>query len=256
MRGWYETSYPEQGYVVEARPFGFYGRNMLARHPGTNQVTVRNLSPETVPAFLVDVRAYYGQGRVLIFVDDRDVDATLGPLLVAAGCRDAEAQVYLALVGPLPSVATVPDISIDPVTEDNLQEFVIAKIMGFEDSEEQPDHEQIDADISLRRAEMRGGGSFRLARVGRDPAGIVGWYEGPDRFIFILATRVPYRRRGIGQSLLADAVADAFASGCRSVIINVNPEGGPIGLYRALGFSDEVYWRHRYRFDPDRTNPI
>lgn len=248
VRRWYATSYPEQGYVVETCPFGFYGRNILAQHPGTNQVHVRNLPLNDVPIFLADVRRYYGSGRVLIFVDDRQADANLGPVLISAGCRDVGTQLYLAYVGPCPSVPAVPGLTIEPVTENNLRNFVIAKIKGFDDSETEPDPERIEADISLRRAEMRGDSGFRLARLGAVPVGIVGWYGGLDRFIFILATRVPYRGRGIGRTLLADAVAGAFASRCRSIIVNVDPEEGPIEMYRSMGFVDEVYWRHRYRF--------
>ncbi len=252
VRRWYETSYAAQGYFVEPRAFGFYGRNVVAQHPGTNQVTVRNLTPNDVPVFLADLGRYYGSGGVFIFVDNRRADTDLSPALLAGGCRDVSTQLYLAHVGPSPRVPQVQGLTIEPVIEQNLHEFVIVKIKAFEDSEAEPDPERVQADTSLRRAEMRGGGSFRLARLDGEPAGIIGWYEGPDRFVFILATRVPYRGRGIGRALLADALADAYASGCRSSIINVDPEAGPIDLYRALGFSDEVYWRHRYRFGIER----
>lgn len=76
VRRWYEISYPEQGYVVEPRAFGFYGRNVLAQHRGTNQVTVRNLTPSDVPVFLTDVRRHYDRGRVLII----NVDPEEGPI--------------------------------------------------------------------------------------------------------------------------------------------------------------------------------
>jgi ribosomal protein S18 acetylase RimI-like enzyme len=85
-----------------------------------------------------------------------------------------------------------------------------------------------------------------LGRLEGEPAGIIGWYEGEDRHIFLLATRVPFRKRGIGRYLLCAALRDAYARGARSVIISADPDDTPVQLYRRLGFTDEVYWRDRY----------
>jgi ribosomal protein S18 acetylase RimI-like enzyme len=92
---------------------------------------------------------------------------------------------------------------------------------------------------------MGGQGRFLLARVAGEPASVVGFYEGEDRFVHHLATRVPFRRRGIASRLLKEVLAGA--SGCRSTIISAAEKGRPVGLYRSLGFTDEVYWRREYK---------
>ena len=94
---------------------------------------------------------------------------------------------------------------------------------------------------------MGGQGRFLLARVAGEPASVVGFYEGEDRFIHHLATRVPFRRRGIASRLLSEVLAHARERGCRSTIINAAENGRPVGLYRSLGFTDEVYWRREYK---------
>jgi ribosomal protein S18 acetylase RimI-like enzyme len=61
-----------------------------------------------------------------------------------------------------------------------------------------------------------------------------------------LATRVPYRGRGIAQALLAAYIDDSAERGCRSVMINADEDDWPVGLYRKIGFSDEVLFHSRY----------
>ncbi len=101
VAGWYTQSFPELGYIVERRRFGFYGRNVHA--PGANRVTLRDVTPDTVPALLADLHAYFAGQPVTLLVDDRDVAASLGPALSAAGCRLVQEELFLAHVGPLPS---------------------------------------------------------------------------------------------------------------------------------------------------------
>ena len=100
---------------------------------------------------------------------------------------------------------------------------------------------------------LSGTGRFSFAQAGGDPAAILGLFDGDDRHIFLLATRVPFRHRGIARWLLAHTIAAAYADGCRSVLINCDPADTPIRLYRRLGFTDEVYWRQRYEL-PSEAN--
>ncbi len=76
------------------------------------------------------------------------------------------------------------------------------------------------------------------------------FYEGEDRFVHHLATRVPFRRRSIASRLLKEVLAGARERGCRSTIISAAESGHPVGLYRSLSFTDEVYWRREYKHFP------
>jgi GNAT superfamily N-acetyltransferase len=68
--------------------------------------------------------------------------------------------------------------------------------------------------------------------------------------VFNLATRLPFRHRGIARSVLARWSGAADQHRTRSHLINCD-DGGPAEvLYRRLGFTDEVYWYRRYRASP------
>jgi ribosomal protein S18 acetylase RimI-like enzyme len=233
------------GYQTEERPFGFYMRNVKLAGRST-KVTLRDVSPEQVPALLADLRSYFGDGLVRILIDDRQTAERLRPALLAASCAHGGAETYLAHVGPVPYADPVPGLTTEAVGETNLVDYVVTKQRGFAGTEEAPPSDAVANDVALRRAELAGEGRFMLARLEGEPAGIIGWYEGEDRHIFLLATRVPFRNRGVARYLLCEALHAAHAHGARSVIINADPDDTPVSLYRRLGFVDEVYWRDRY----------
>ena len=242
LRSWYTSAAPSMGVRVERRPFGAYMRSSQ----DDGEVTVRDAGPEDVPALVADVRAYYGAATVGIYLDDRRADAALGPALVAAGCTRAGAETHLVHVGATPAVRPLPGVVLEPMTEATIGEWATAKLQGFASSEEVPDPRRLAAEVAMRRAELAGEGRFYFARAGHEPAAILGYYDGADRHIFLLATRVPFRNQGIARWLLSRAIAEAYADGCRSILINCDPDDTPIRLYRRLGFTDEVYWRRRY----------
>jgi ribosomal protein S18 acetylase RimI-like enzyme len=245
VRSWYTVSTPEMGYEVERDRFGFYIHNTKAEvTPG---VILQDVTPVDVPELLADLRGRHGDRPVDLFVDDPVVDAHLGPALVAAGCEPKEATVYLAHVGPVAQPNAVPGLTVAPVDERNLEEWVIAKLKAFGDGDEEPDAAAVRAGIALRRAEMAGEGRFYLARLDGEAAAILGLYDGSDRFIFLVATRAPFRNRGIARHLILATLADAHTRGYRSVLINADENDTPIQLYRGLGFAHEVYRRRRYR---------
>ncbi len=253
VRAWYTCSYPEMGYHREQRRFGSYSRNLEVPYSTTNQVTVRGAAPGQVLKFLADVREYYGNQPVHIWMDDRQTDAELGPVLLAAGCSRVSAETFLAHIGPVPEALPISGLAIEPVTPANLSEYVVTKLKGFANSEVEPTSDEMEAELALRRAELAGEGRFLLARIQSEPAGVIGWYEGQDRFIAQIATRVPFRRRGIAKRLLCHVLADAYTQGCRSMIINADPDDTPIQIYRRLGFTDEVYWRQQYQLHADNA---
>ena len=246
VRSWYTSSAPEMGYQTEERPFGFYMRNVKLAGGSFNQVTLRDVSPGQVPELLADLRAYYGDGLIRILIDDRQTAERLRATLLAAGCTHDAAQTYLAHAGPVPYADPVPGLATDAVGETNLVDYVVTKQRGFAGTEEAPPSDVVAKDVALRRVELAGAGRFMLARMEGEPVGVSGWYEGEDRHIFLLATRVPFRNRGIARYLLCEALRDAYARGTRSVIISADPDDTPVSLYRRLGFTDEVYWRDRY----------
>ncbi len=237
------------GFYVEERRFGFYQRQ---KDTGRVRATVRRLPADDVPRFLQDLREYSGEDEIRFHVDDRELDECIGPVLVESGCTPDMAEVFLAHTGEMPvPPSEVENLSVEAVNGDTIEEAVRAERKGFADSEAQPGGEELLRRLSLCRAEMGGQGRYLLARVAGEPASVLGFYEGEDRFVHHLATRVPFRRRGIASRLLSEVLAGARERGCRSTIINAAENGRPEGLYRSLGFTDEVfYWRREDRHVP------
>jgi ribosomal protein S18 acetylase RimI-like enzyme len=242
---WYTRSVPEMGFYVEERRFGFY---QCQKNTGRVRATVRHLPADDVSKFLQDLREYFGEDEIRFHVDDRELDERIGPVLVESGCTPDVAEVFLAHTGGMPVLASESEsLSVEAVNEDTIEEAVRTERKGFADSEAEPDGEELRRRLTLCRAEMGGQGRFLLARVAGEPASVLGFYEGENRFVHHLATRVPFRRRGIATRLLWEVLAGARERGCRSTIINAAENGRPVGLYRSLGFTDEVYWRREYK---------
>jgi ribosomal protein S18 acetylase RimI-like enzyme len=242
---WYTRSVPEMGFYVQERRFGFYQRQ---EDTGRVRATVRHLPDDDVPRFLRDLREYSGDEEITFHVDDRELDERLRPVLLESGCAPEVAEVFLAHTGGMPLLASEPeDLSVEAVNEGTIEEAMRTERMGFADSEAEPDAVDFRRRLALRRAEMGGQGRFLLSRVAGEAASVVAFYEGVDRFVHHLATRVPFRSRGIASRLLSEVLAGAQGRGCRSTIISAGENGRPADLYRSLGFTDEVYRRREYR---------
>jgi ribosomal protein S18 acetylase RimI-like enzyme len=238
---WHTRSVPEMGFYVQERRFGFYQRQ---EDTGRVRATVRRLPAEDVPRFIEDLREYAGEEEVRFYVDDRGLDERIGPVLLERGCAPDVAEVFLAHTGGMPLLASEPEhLSVEAVSEGTIEEAMKTERKSFSGSEAEPDAGDLRRRLALRRAEMGGQGRFLLARVAGEAASVVAIYEGEDRFVHHLATRVPFRRRGIASRLLMEVLAGARERGCRSTIISAAEIGHPVGLYRSLGFTDEVYWR-------------
>jgi len=244
VRAWFTSTYPELGYVVERRRFGFYRRN--TENPELRLVVIDSMAPGDAPEFVADAREYFDNHDVEIWIEGRDLDAKLGPALVAAGCAKERANVSLAFVGTPPEPVPMAGITVEAVTPETLRDYAVTKLKGFANSEAEPTAEQLDYELAIRKSEIASIGRLIVARVGKEPASILGYHDGPDRSIFNLATRTPFRNRGIAKYLLCRVLADSFDRGCRSVIIGTDPDDTPILLYRRLGFTDEIYWRRGY----------
>ncbi len=246
LRAAYSEPHPDMGWAAEQRRFGVYRRNTKAAT--SPDVIVRDLAPGDVEAFLKDVRGYFGIGPrpAQIMIDDRELDRTLGAVLEAAGLSFDERTSFLAHVGDVPEAPPVAGIIVEAVGEGGLKEYEDTRCRGFANSDEPTPQEELDWRIDLRRAEMTGGANYWLARINEEPAAVMSWYDGEDRLIFSLATRLPFRKRGIASHLLCSLLRDSEGKDTRSVIINANEAGTPIDLYRRLGFTDEVYWHATY----------
>ena len=250
VRSWYRTSTPELGYQVVQRRFGSYRRH--AEDPDSALIIVDALSPDEVPEFLADATSYFDKRAVNIWIEDKNLDATLGPALIAAGAASDKENTHLAHVGQRPERFQLSGITVENVTADTLMDYVLVKLKGFANSEDAPPVGDVEKELAVRQSELASIGRFLIARVNDEPAAILGYYDGSDRLIFNLATRTPFRMRGIARHLLCQVVADSYDQGCRSVVINTDPDDTPVQWYRRLGFTDEVYWRRSYRFDPTR----
>ena len=242
---WYTRSVPEMGFYVQERRFGFYQRQ---KDTGRVRATVRHLPAEDVSRFLEDLREYSGELEITFHVDNRELDGRIGPVLLESGCIPDVAEVFLAHTGGMPTLASEPeDLSVEAVSEGTIEEAMKTERKAFSGSEAEPDPEELRRRLALRKAEMGGQGRFLLARIAGEPASTLAFYEGEDRFVHHLATRVPFRRQGIASRLLWEVLAGARERGCRSTIISAAEKGRPVGLYRSLGFTDEVYWRREYK---------
>jgi ribosomal protein S18 acetylase RimI-like enzyme len=244
VRSWYRTSAPQLGYHLVRRRFGSYRHH--ANHPESGRIIVEALTPSEVPEFLADASSYFNNRAVDVWLDDKDLDAAVGPAIVAAGCSIDKAITYLAHVGPRPERVQLSGVTVEAVTPDTSPDYVMVKLKGFANSEDAPPAEDVEKELAVRRRELASIGRFLIARVGDEPAAIIGYYDGSDRLIFNLATRTPFRMRGIARDLLCGVVADSYDQGCRSVLINTDPNDTPIQWYQRLAFTDEVYWRRNY----------
>ncbi len=248
VRSWYICDYPALGKVVARRRFGYYSRIQQTDYCDVH--ILEPFDPAEAPAFIADVHTFYGQRRVHIFTHGQAVDTRLYHALEQAGCARGADILYLAHVneGVPPKAESGPG-RIESVTPGNLRDYTVTKLKGFADKEEEPDPAAVGADLAVRRADLNAGGAFLIARVGDEAAGIIGWYEGPDRYIFNLATRAPFRNQGIARQLLSRVLADTYALGKRSLLINTDPADTPVQFYRRLGFVDEVYWKGKWLWE-------
>ena len=246
VHDWFHGPYHAMGYHAEKRRWGTYWN--------IGQVYTPGVPAEHVQVFLADVREYYGPRPVCINVDSREVDATLGPVLCAAGCAPDTTDIFLAHVGSVPHCAAPEGVTIEPVTASNLREFADTRLKAFANTEEPLPEEAVRDESAQRQAELPGVGRGWLARLQSEPAGIIWWYDDPqDLWVLWLGVRLPFRRQGIGRWLLCTRLGEAYGRGCRSVMLNVRTENvEAMRLYHRLGFRDEIYWRQRYRLGNER----
>jgi ribosomal protein S18 acetylase RimI-like enzyme len=243
LRGWHTTSWPEVGVLVVETWFGFLSNADGERTP---RVLLAIDRPEEVHAALVSAMAARGASEYNVWVTDRDRAARLDGALRSAGCEPMKATTHLTLVGELRAGAGIEGLEMVEVDAERLTEWARVKVRCFEDTEADPTSSQLERELSVRAA-FRAVESLRLARLGDEAVGVLGYEGDVHRLVFNLGTRVPFRHQGIAQTMLAHLAAEGVGAGCRSLSINADDPGRPAELYRRLGFTDEVYWYRRYR---------
>lgn len=244
-------------WTRERHPAGYLyrrGRYAYMREDATplGDATLGAVAPAEVEACLAELRAFFGERPVNLWLDDSDVMAQLTQALLRHGCYpDFEASYLVHYPDHLPPN---PDGAVQTRvgTADDIETFVRVKRKAFMATERETDPGHLQAEVARRRQECAGPGRFMLAEVDGETAGVISWLEdGPDCFINLVATRVPFRRQGMAGQLVDAMLRHCYADGKRGVI--VVPEPAVTKLYLARGFTDIVSWRRAYRLpSPDR----
>ncbi len=243
LRSWHTTSVPEAGIRVTETWYGYLSNADGDESP---RVLLTIDRPDDVPAALASARSSWDAPEYFVWVTDRARRSRLDQALRGAGCEPVKATTHLTLVGELHARPGPDALVMDDAGMLRLREWADVKIKSFEDTEANPTPTQLERELTFR---TRGTAleTLRLVRLGKEAVGVLGYYAGADQLVFNLGTRVPYRRQGIAQAVLARWAAEGRVEGCRSLTINADDPGRPAELYRRLGFTDEVYWHARYR---------
>src|SRR4051812_3289278 len=200
VASWYTTSAPGMGYLLEERWCGLFTTQESLIGP---RVILRIKDPADVSRAVQDIAATYGEQPVEVWLEGREAVADFEPALLAAGCRLRVRTVFLALVGAMRPVSPPAALHIETVDADRLREWATVRHMGFGNSEAEPDAALLERALSMWQVEQADVGRFWLARLDGEAVGALAFYDGNDRLVHTLATRVPHRGRGVAQALLA-----------------------------------------------------
>jgi hypothetical protein len=244
VRSWYTASTPAIGLSVLQTHYGFLTDSDRADH---KRLVLTEESPQAVAPSVEAAAEFCGTSAFEVWVEDRARADRLTPALTSAGMEPVQDTIVLALVGPLranpgPDGPSVEDV-FDP---EQLREWATIKIQGFSDAEARPDPERLRTEMAERQREWPVC-RYQLARLVGEGVAILGHYTGRDQMVFNLATRLPFRHRGIAQSMLARWSEEGDEQRVRSRLIDCDDRGPADALYRRLGFTDELYWYRRYR---------
>jgi hypothetical protein len=245
VRGWFTTSAPEIGYEVSEHWYGYQSDIS----PAQARLILRVDEPAQALAALADASVASGMRALTVWVDDRERAARLDVALRRGGCQRREATTHLALVGPVTGRAGPEHLVIESIDDAGLEEWATVKLRSFGDTESAPVPDRLAQEVTARRGELALA-ECQLGLLDGEGVAVLAYYRGRDQLVFNLATLVPYRHRGIAQAMLTRWVEAGTASDCRSLIINAIEGGRPAGLYRRMGFVDEIYWYQRYELAP------
>jgi ribosomal protein S18 acetylase RimI-like enzyme len=214
--------------------------------PELSYILPDKITSDQTSSMLLEAGSHIDSPSVRVYLDGQTSDRELHAPLINAGFTLNCQLVYLAYRGTPPNSQPDPALTIEPMTDKNAVDYYTAWCKGFSDSENEPTPEETEEDVVSLIQEMEGGNSYLIGRVKGDAATIAGWYEGPDRLIFHLATRLPYRNQGHAKRILSYIISDTFQTGRQSVTIFTDPNDTPVEFYRRMGFTEEVYRQIRY----------
>lgn len=196
-------------------------------------------------------------------IRDHAEDGELGhvALLAEAGFRPL--RYYFAMRRPtlddLPDVDMPDGLEVRPVTADQHRAIWEADLEAFRDHWQVREQTEADFDILFGREELDTG-LWVVAWDGDAIAGVVQtwiWREENERlgvrrgWLEHISVRRPWRRRGLGRAITAEALHRLRAVGMTEAMLGVDADNptGALGLYEGLGF--EVYQRSTmYRLEP------
>ena len=244
VRSWYVGATPEVGITAVEAELAFL---VCSDRVPLRRAVLTADEAASVPQALAEAAAVLGTTSFEVWIDDRGRAEQLDDALGDAGFRRVVDTVVLALVGPVRARPGPQSLRVEDVVDDEgLRTWVTVKLRGFADSEDPPSPEQIESELSARRAEWPVS-RYELAHLGAEPVAALGHHTGRDQMVFLLATRTPFRRLGVAQNLLAHWSHEAAVRAPRSLLINCDESSAPAALYRRIGFTDEVYWHRRYQ---------
>ena len=247
VRSWYTGPTPELGISAVEAPYGFL---MSSDRLDLRRLVLTADTPSAAADAVAAATMFFGTIEFELWIDDRVRAERLTAAVGTAGYLPVQDTVVLALLGAVRAGAGPPGLRIDDVTDvESLRAWATVKLQGFADSEAPPRPEQLQSELVVRQAEWPVC-RYQLARLDGEPVGILGHYTGQDQMVFLLATRLPFRHRGIAQAMLACWQRQSEEADVRSLLINCDDGGRAHALYRRLGFSTEVYWHRRYRVQP------
>lgn len=245
VRSWYLTAHPDMGYTAEPRWFG-----VVRTQPdsGFASATVTDLAPSDVERFVAELRRTFPDRDALVQVVRPAASAPgLHDALIHAGLERESETTYLVHTGEPPTGPPPAGFAFEPIDRAGIDEFSSIKLRGFASSEDDPSAADLARERGHRLAELGDPNGFAIGRLHGEGAGIVAWYGGGDALIFLVATRAPFRRRGLATAMIGEVLRLERARGTRSVLINADVDDDPVRLYQRLGFVDEVHREWRYR---------
>jgi GNAT superfamily N-acetyltransferase len=183
-------------------------------------------------------REFAARGRRPRFEFIEEYIPELGPALLAAGFVEEARQPLMVCTPdshrPAPEV---PGLTITQLCSassvDEIQEFLTVQRRGFDPLGGQP----ATAEEAVQFRGVLGEGLALVARLWGEPVGVGLVTEPLDGVAEVvgLATLEPYRRRGIGTALAAQAVESALEQGVEAAMLSAEDERAG-RVYERVGF--------------------
>lgn len=233
---WYRE--PAAEFTVELPELGWCRQPSSTTPSATPNVTVCEVPLARLGAALAEAGDWLGTNDFRLVLDDRDLLRRSRAGVERPGWERRGVTIYLCHLRAAPPDSE--DVVLRQVGRDDAEmaEWVRRRSQAFANADwVRPAAADLAIEIRQRRLQEADGAEMFLVDRAGAPAGILAWYDGPDRFVCNLAVLPDQRGHGVGAALMARAIAGAE----RSVLVSTHEEDGPVDLYRRWGFTDEVY---------------